>query len=330
VLKHTHVFWTIILGCSCISSAAQQHTFNLERLEETSTITYTTEEGRLTGNYVSIYNNGIKRCEGKLVNGYRNGRWIVWDSTGRKRMERIYKNPFEFERIFPAIPNEGPIPMLVKNQYRIEYDSDGVVKYAKLKAEDAQWRHKYWRYLGPVGNELLFKDNWLLNLFFEKAKSRSMELFNTADDRFTTLLNADSLFKIIDNKKIELIAFEIKEENIFDMDRLISEYRIIGICPIVKINGQIQQLFWVYYPDLRKQFGKEKLQINDQAIKTLDDLFIFRHFSSTIIKTTVDNPYDKFIKDFPNLTDSQIQLEQEQQELILIEYENSLWIWLTK
>ena len=156
----------VVLIQTFTSSAQQKTTLIQDRLGwDTITCIYNLTGGRLNGKYVSWYHNGNKKSEGVLENGYRNGRWMIWDSTGRKRMERIYKNPFEFERIFPPVPNEGPIPLLIQNQYKLEYDSNGIVKYAVLKAEDAIWRHKFWRVLEPVNNEILFTNNRLLNLF---------------------------------------------------------------------------------------------------------------------------------------------------------------------
>jgi len=309
------------------ASSAQERTVLLE-YEKVKCI-YNLKNGRLTGSYNSFYSNGRKRAEGKLDNGYRTGRWIVWDSTGRKRMERIYKNPFEYSRAFPEIPTEGPIPLLAENKYKLAYDSNGIMNYALMKAEDAIWRHKFWRYVEPGNNEILFTDNRLLKLITGLAQAGKIDLFDTVDDRFTRVIKKE---KVFDHANAELIGFEIKEEGVFDMGRLVYEYRIVGLCPIVKTNNKIEKLFWVYYPDIRKYLGKENVSGNGISpnIKTLDDLFIFRDFSSTLIKTTIDNPYDKLIKDYPRISSKGILEEQEALELRIIEAENDIWISLTK
>jgi hypothetical protein len=293
---------------------------------------YNFENGKITGTYTSFYQNGYKKSEGKLENGYRTGNWIVWDSTGRKRMERVYNNPFEYKRIFPAVPIEGPIALLMENKYKLEYDSTGIIKYAQLKAEAVVWRHKFWRYLKPANNEVLFTNNKLFNLIKDLSVAGKIEVFDTINDRFTEVIQKESIKKIFDYAGAELMAIEIKEENIFDMERLVSEYRIVGICPVVKINNKIQKLFWVYFPDIRKYLGKELITKKTYTanIKTLDDLFVLRKFSSTIIKTTIDNPHDYFIKDYRGITAKEIADEQEQLELIIIEAENDIWISLTK
>ncbi len=300
--------------------------------DENTKCIYNLLNGRISGNYISYYSNGVKKSEGILVNGYRTGKWIVWDSTGRKRMERVYKNPFEFKRVFPSIPNEGPFSLLAENAYQLTYNAEGIVEYAKIKAENAVWRHKFWRYLEPGYNDILFKDNRILKIIFELIKSGKTTAYDIVDDRFTAPLKNDSIIGFINGKSIELVALKLKEEGIFDMNRLVFEYRILGFCPVVKINGLQQDLFWVYYPDIRKYLGKEMVaeKTDLHNIKTLDDLFIFRHFSSLINKTTIDNPYDKYFEDYQGIKISDLKKLSEMTELKIIDDENNMWIKLTK
>ena len=318
----------LLLFTSSISYA-QIRTVILDR--ENVKCTYSLVNGRISGNYISYYGNGVKKSEGVLANGYRSGKWIVWDSTGRKRMERVYKNPFEFKRVFPPIPNEGPIALLAENAYKLTYNADGIIEYAYMKSEDAIWRHKYWRYLEPVNNDILFKDNRFLNIIFELIRSGNVTAFDIIDDRFTTPLKKDSVISVSNHDNIELVGLKLREESIFDMGRLLFEHRILGLCPVVKIDGKEKDLFWVYYPDIRKYFGKEYVaDPTIPKIKTLDDLFIFRHFSSLIIKTTFDNPYDHYLKNYPGMTATGLKKEQELAELTIIEAENDMWIFQTK
>jgi hypothetical protein len=117
------------------------------------------------------------------------------------------------------------------------------------------------------------------------------------------------------------------------MNRLVSEYRIIGICPIVKLNNEPfnRNWFWVYYPDIRKYLGKENVISKDKRIKTLDDLFIFRDFKSHITKTTIDNPYDLPFAKYPKvISNKQIRDLEEETEITIIESDNSLMLYLTK
>ncbi|MBL0356981.1 MAG: hypothetical protein IPP72_08880 [Chitinophagaceae bacterium] len=288
--------------------------------------TYTIKDKRLTGNYNSFYENGVKKSEGRFVNGYRYGKWTVWDSTGRERMERFYKNPFEYERIFPPIPNEGPIPILATNQYPLKYDSNNIIKYAKIDVSDAIWRHKYWKRLSVIENKTLFENKRLLKIFCNLIKEQKAEAYSTEDDRFTTTIKMDTL----DIDQAEFIGLDMKEEAVFDINRLIFEYRILGFCPIVKYKGYEGQIFWIYFPDVRKYLGKESVTSNNSFIKTLDDLFIFRDFGSVITKTTANNPMDLPLSKYQRLTSTDEIKQAEIEELNIIEQENNIWISLTR
>ncbi len=324
------LFFNIIIIIGNINTTAQQN--NQHFLGEKETCYYMVTNGRINGNYSSYHLNGTKKSEGQLANGYRIGKWVVWDSTGRKRMERFYKNPFEFKRIFPLIPTEGAIPLLSENKFVLEFDSNGLIKYNSLKEENAIWRHKIWRTLLPKNNQSLFNQNNLLVELTKLALSSKINLFDTIDDRFTTTINNKNINAISYYKKIKLIGFELKEEYIFDLEELFSQYRIIGFCPIVEIDNKPQKLFWVYYPEIRQYLAKQKLsqKLIPYPIKNLDELFIFRDFASEIIKSTIDNPYDIYIKDYPNYTKKNVQIMQKLLEIKIIESENDIWIGLTK
>ena len=64
-----------------------------------------------------------------------------------------------------------------------------------------------------------------------------------------------------------------------------------------------QELFWVYYPDMRPIFSKYDVYNgkNYGARMSWEDLFESRMFYGRIIKSTIDNPYDKFIDQYPGL-----------------------------
>ncbi|MBS1510520.1 MAG: hypothetical protein JST86_06760 [Bacteroidetes bacterium] len=309
---------------------AQVKEFTQDRIPAKSI--YTVAEGRLSGKYQSFYLNGKRKAEGELINGYRNGKWTVWDSLGNKRMERVYENPFEFERIWPPVPKNKLVQLLIKNKYPLQYDSNGIVLYAKIFANNVNWRHKFWRILTPDHNEQLFSNNRLYHLLCNWIQQNKLSVYNPVDDRFSTVfstMQSDSLVKLYRKKKP--FAYELKEEVFFDMERLVSEKRILGICPLIKNGADTMRLFWVYYPDARILLGKEAVSNNagNTQVKSLDDLFIFRQFSSTIIKSTFDNPYDLPLNKYYFYYAESLKKEQEALELIIIEAENDRWLDLT-
>ncbi|MEO6610987.1 MAG: gliding motility protein GldN [Chitinophagaceae bacterium] len=102
----------------------------------------------------------------------------------------------------------------------------------------------------------------------------------------------------------------LKEEWIFDRESSKMFCRILGI-GILKTeyipNTQppkergTSSLFWVYYPDLRPMLAKAEVynpKNMGQSRMTWEELFESRMFSSYIVKSTLDNPANKMIKNY--------------------------------
>ena len=130
--------------------------------------------------------------------------------------------------------------------------------------------------------------------------------------------------------------FRIKEEVIFDKESSRLFWRILGIAPVMNIyTAQTNQfvgtteLFWVYYPDMRPIFSKYDVYNgkNYGARMSWEDLFESRMFYGRIIKSTIDNPYDRFIEQYPGIKDKPILqlLEGENIKEKIFNYEQDLW-----
>lgn len=104
----------------------------------------------------------------------------------------------------------------------------------------------------------------------------------------------------------EITKFRIKEDWIFDKESSRMFARIIGIAPIktyVDDAGTVlgeSPIFWVYYPDLRPILALYEVYNakNFGARMSWEELFESRYFSSYIVKSSIDNPYDLFIKQY--------------------------------
>ncbi|MDX2048851.1 MAG: gliding motility protein GldN [Chitinophagaceae bacterium] len=105
----------------------------------------------------------------------------------------------------------------------------------------------------------------------------------------------------------DIVKFRIKEEWVFDKESSRMYARILGIAPIKTYvddaTGQIlgeSPIFWVYYPDLRPILAKYEVYNgkNFGARMSWEELFESRFFSSYIVKSTIENPYDMFIKGY--------------------------------
>jgi gliding motility associated protien GldN len=184
-------------------------------------------------------------------------------------------------------------------------------------------------------------------------------VFSSVDDRFTTPMTRGEVAKVVAgepitynkyNEKGEVIGtetkpndvswdsiykFRIKEEVIFDKESSRLFFRILGIAPVKKIvvAGGLDfgetELFWVYYPDMRATFAKYEVYNgkNYGARMSWEELFESRMFSGRIIKSTIDNPYDQYIKNYKGLSENTIlQLfEGETIKEKIFNYEQDLW-----
>lgn len=104
----------------------------------------------------------------------------------------------------------------------------------------------------------------------------------------------------------DILKFRIKEEWVFDKESSRMFTRILGIAPIrtyVDDAGNFlgeSPIFWIYYPDLRTVLSLYEVYNgkNFGARMSWEELFESRYFSSYIVKSTIDNPYDLFIKQY--------------------------------
>lgn len=104
----------------------------------------------------------------------------------------------------------------------------------------------------------------------------------------------------------DILKFRIKEEWVFDKESSRMFTRILGIAPIrtyVDDAGNFlgeSPIFWIYYPDLRSVLSLYEVYNgkNFGARMSWEELFESRYFSSYIVKSTIDNPYDLFIKQY--------------------------------
>ena len=108
--------------------------------------------------------------------------------------------------------------------------------------------------------------------------------------------------------------------------------RILGIAPLKTVNNSdgsfrfVVPLFWVYYPDLRPMLAKFEAYNgkNYGARMSWEELFESRMFASRIIKSSIDNPGDKFIMDY--VKDPILQLlEGDKVKEKVFNYEQDLW-----
>ncbi|MBL7701825.1 MAG: gliding motility protein GldN [Ferruginibacter sp.] len=201
-----------------------------------------------------------------------------------------------------------------------------------------------------------------ISILFKAIQDSAVTVFDPVDDRFTTPLTRadivrnmagdpvivpiyDSLGNVIryDTTSRDIVLdsfyrFRIKEEVIFDKESSRLFWRILGIAPVMNVytaqGNQFvgtKELFWVYYPDMRPIFSKYDVYNgkNYGARMSWEDLFESRMFYGRITKSTLDNPYDRFIDQYPGLKDKSILqlLEGENIKEKIFNYEQDLWAY---
>ena len=199
----------------------------------------------------------------------------------------------------------------------------------------------------------------LLKAIQDGPDNGGVTVFDAIDDRFTTPMTVgevaqkisggtisvpqyDSLGNITGYKDVtaevnldSFYQFRIKEEVIFDKESSRLFWRILGIAPVKNIitsagiNLGPTELFWVYYPDMRPIFAKYEVYNpkNFGARMSWEELFESRFFYGRIIKSTLDNPYDRFLSEYGGLRDNKILqlLEGETIKDRIFNYEQNLW-----
>ncbi len=193
------------------------------------------------------------------------------------------------------------------------------------------------------------------------AKGKALA-FSGDDDRFTTLLDSaafervlsggnqcdtQAVYNLQDPTKIDkyvvvcnslnpddIVKFRIKEDWVFDRESSRMFVRIVGIAPLKTILGIDKKtergatpLFWVYYPEIRPMLAKYEVynpKNMGQSRMTWEELFESRMFGSYIIKSTLDNPQNKQIRQY--IKDPILALlEGDNIKEKIFNYEQDLW-----
>ena len=197
----------------------------------------------------------------------------------------------------------------------------------------------------------------------DQLKNGNAIAFDANDDRFTTFLDSagfekavsggggqcdtNAVYDLNDPTKIvkyvvncnkvnpdDIVKFRIKEEWVFDREASRMFVRILGIAPMKTIMGpdgiterSATPLFWIYYPDIRATLAKyEVYNPKNMGVSrmTWEELFEARMFGSYIIKSTLDNPMNKYIRNLINDPILRL-LEGDNIKDKIFNYEQNLW-----
>ena len=198
----------------------------------------------------------------------------------------------------------------------------------------------------------------------DQLKNGNAIAFDANDDRFTTFLDSagfekavsggggqcdtNAVYDLNDPTKIvkyvvncnkvnpdDIVKFRIKEEWVFDKESSRLFIRIIGLAPVIPyklstgdiIANSDRPVWWVYYPDLRPTLARYDVYNpkNLSAAMTWEELFESRMFSSYIVQSSIDNPYNIPLSSvYPGNTLFRL-LQGEKIKDKIFNYEQSLW-----
>ena len=262
------------------------------------------------------------------------------------------------DSVAPSLRNDAAIDrQLVKDRNPLVYEhirEDDAV-YRQRVWREIDTREKMNLPFRNAANE----DNGnqrFISILFNSIQSGEVTVFNGEDDRFTTPMTKEEVSKTITggldtvpvtNMEGEVVSYEarqrmiepdsiyrfrLKEEWIFDKESSRMFVRILGIAPImmqytstgIPVGDRI--LFWAYYPDLRPTLAKYEVfnGKNFAGRMSWEELFESRFFSSYITKSSLDNPYDRSLKEY--IKDPLFRLlEGENIKEKIFNYEQDLW-----
>jgi gliding motility associated protien GldN len=203
-------------------------------------------------------------------------------------------------------------------------------------------------------------DQQFISILLKAVKSGEVTAFSPDDDRFTTPMSIADLNgtmagagadttavrDVNDPNKIvkyvvtqntfdpgSVMKFRIKEEWVFDREASRMFVRILGIAPLktkFSPNGEEMGqsvMFWVYYPDLRPTLAKYEVynpKNMGNGRMTWEELFESRMFSSYIVKSTLDNPSNRQVRQM--IKDPILALlEGDNIKERIFNYEQDLW-----
>ncbi|MES2702252.1 MAG: hypothetical protein V4649_06410 [Bacteroidota bacterium] len=183
-------------------------------------------------------------------------------------------------------------------------------KWEPIKEIGIQWRKRVWREVDMTEATNAFFNapamgNALIDVLMTGAKDKSIQVYSSIGDRFTTTLAYDQLVAQLKDKTLlagvdgkqcanmnympsAVHKYIIKEDWLFLREEKKMVVRIVGIAPVGKVvgpDGAIadQPLFWCYYPDSREFLSRYAVAVAGQET-TWEAVFGTRTFKSTIVK----------------------------------------------
>lgn len=262
------------------------------------------------------------------------------------------------DSIAPSLRNDNATDrQLVRDRVPLAYanirEDDAVYKQRVWREIDTREKMNLpFRYAADEDNG----NQRFISILYNAVQSGAITVFSGEDDRFTTPLTKEQVAQTITGgmdtvpvvdingevtgyqarqRMIEpdsIYRFRLKEEWIFDKQSSRMFVRILGIAPVMRkyttsgIDIGDQVLFWAYYPDLRPTLAKYEVYNgkNYAGRMSWEELFESRFFTSYITKSTLDNSFDRSLREY--IKDPLFRLlEGDNIKEKIFNYEQDLW-----
>ena len=250
-----------------------------------------------------------------------------------------------------------PSEIGIQNYDQKQSDNDSFLEFDYIDERDILWSKIVYEkidlneklnfpLLFPVNDETYEKNRKSLWRILKEniINKRITELYFDRNDNFKDKMSYNDVMEVVsftelingvptppeELKSIDITAYRIKGMWYFDKRQGEMKYRLLGLMPVGKNlkddDGKNNtDLFWIWYPSLRKILHKEMVfnEKNNANRISFDQLLISRRFSSYIYKE--DNLYgDRPISSYKDKGLQSI-LESERIKKEILDFEQDMW-----
>lgn len=253
-------------------------------------VIYHLENLQKTGDYTVKYANDNLKIKGQYKYNKRNGAWEFYKEDGSFVFAKFYShgnlyktfktleelNVFKNEISNPTndTPPPPPPPMAIPQRV----STMGFTALPKIYQEDILWSQRLTRKIYIEENYPLQEGNFVDSLLSAVQKGK-IKAYSPINDQFTK----EYTFADLAYTGQSIIGYKVKEDWFYNGKTKELDFRILGICPIIKENQEEKDLCWFYYNGIRSVLGKS-LYEDGMFKKSYDDYFIRYNYKGEVIK----------------------------------------------
>ena len=250
-----------------------------------------------------------------------------------------------------------PSEIGIQNFDQKQSDNDSFLEFDYIDERDILWSKIVYEkidlneklnfpLLFPVNDETYAKNRKSLWRILKEniINKRITELYFDGNDNFKDKMSFNDVMEVVsftelingvqtpaeELKSIDITGYRIKGMWYFDKRQGEMKYRLLGLMPIGKNlkddDGKNNtDLFWIWYPSIRKILHEEKVfnDKNNASSISFDQLLVSRRFSSFIYKE--DNVYgDRSIKEY-KIPGLESILESQRIKKEILDFEQDMW-----